>query len=66
MPGAIVSGAHAEPGYYEDGAFGIRLENVVEVVQAPTDFVFDDKPFLTFDTLTMVSRSAHAASSARW
>ena len=25
-----------EPGYYEDGKFGIRIENVVEIVAAPT------------------------------
>lgn len=26
----------SEPGYYEDGSFGIRIENVVLVVQAKT------------------------------
>lgn len=26
----------AEPGYYEDGSFGIRIENVVLVIPAET------------------------------
>ena len=26
----------AEPGYYEDGKFGVRIENVVQIVAAPT------------------------------
>ena len=25
-----------EPGYYEDGKFGIRIENIVQIVPAPT------------------------------
>eukprot|EP00951_Prasinocladus_malaysianus_P031015 scaffold294925_cov50-Prasinocladus_malaysianus.AAC.1 len=35
--GMIVSN---EPGYYEDGAFGIRIENLMKVVQADTPFQF--------------------------
>ena len=46
-PGNVQSN---EPGYYEPGAFGIRIENLVEVVEdeaaAPGDF-------LRFDTLTL-------------
>ena len=33
--GCLSDGA-AEPGYYEDGAFGIRIENLMEVVEATT------------------------------
>jgi len=42
-----------EPGYYEDGNFGIRLENLMTVVRANTT---TDKwgKFLTFRTLTLV------------
>ena len=29
-------GLLAEPGYYEDGSFGIRIENIVLVVPAET------------------------------
>ncbi len=29
-----------EPGYYEDEAFGIRLENLVHVLKADTEFNF--------------------------
>lgn len=32
----ISSSCSTEPGYYEDGSFGIRIENVVLVVQAKT------------------------------
>jgi len=29
-----------EPGYYEDGAFGIRIENVVQVVEKTLKVLF--------------------------
>ncbi|KAF8282033.1 putative metallo-peptidase, Clan MG, Family M24 [Trypanosoma cruzi] len=41
-----------EPGYYKDGEFGIRIENLELVVDVPTKH--SKKGFLTFDTLTMV------------
>ena len=43
-----------EPGYYEDGSFGIRIENVVMVKETPTEHKFGDKPFLGFEHVTMV------------
>ncbi|KAJ9098924.1 hypothetical protein QFC20_005839 [Naganishia adeliensis] len=42
-----------EPGYYEDGAFGIRTENLVMVVKADTRHSFGGKPYLKFENLTM-------------
>lgn len=42
-----------EPGYYEDGKFGIRIENVVEIVAAPTKNNFGGTGFLTMDPVTM-------------
>jgi Xaa-Pro aminopeptidase len=42
-----------EPGYYEDGAFGIRIENVCVTVAAETDFNFNSKRFCKFRTFTM-------------
>lgn len=27
-----------EPGYYEDGGFGIRIENLLSIEEAPTEF----------------------------
>jgi len=30
-----------EPGYYEDGAFGIRMENLFIIRKADTEFQFD-------------------------
>ena len=46
-PGNIQSN---EPGYYEPGAFGIRIENLVEVVK---DEAIAPRDFLRFDTLTL-------------
>nr|XP_033798041.1 xaa-Pro aminopeptidase 1 isoform X1 [Geotrypetes seraphini]XP_033798043.1 xaa-Pro aminopeptidase 1 isoform X1 [Geotrypetes seraphini]XP_033798045.1 xaa-Pro aminopeptidase 1 isoform X1 [Geotrypetes seraphini]XP_033798046.1 xaa-Pro aminopeptidase 1 isoform X1 [Geotrypetes seraphini]XP_033798047.1 xaa-Pro aminopeptidase 1 isoform X1 [Geotrypetes seraphini]XP_033798048.1 xaa-Pro aminopeptidase 1 isoform X1 [Geotrypetes seraphini]XP_033798049.1 xaa-Pro aminopeptidase 1 isoform X1 [Geotrypetes s len=43
-----------EPGYYEDGSFGIRIENVVLVVRAETKYNFKDRGSLTFDPITLV------------
>ncbi|MCB9774228.1 MAG: aminopeptidase P family protein [Nitrospiraceae bacterium] len=49
-PGMIVSN---EPGYYKTGAYGIRLENLVTVVEDES-FKNSSRRFLTFDTLTIV------------
>ncbi|MEI4232282.1 aminopeptidase P family protein [Roseovarius sp. D22-M7] len=50
-PGMILSN---EPGYYREGAFGIRIENLV-VVEAATPLPGGDKgDRLTFETLTYV------------
>jgi Xaa-Pro aminopeptidase len=46
-PGMILSD---EPGYYEPGGYGIRLENLLLVVPAA---VKGKKPFLAFETLTL-------------
>jgi Xaa-Pro aminopeptidase len=43
-----------EPGYYEDGAYGIRIENIAMVKEVPTKYSFGDKPFLGFEHVTMV------------
>ena len=49
-PGMIVSN---EPGYYRTGAYGIRLENLVVVVEAEK-MEHTTRPFLAFNTLTVV------------
>ena len=41
-----------EPGYYREGAFGIRLENLIVVEEAPKGA--DDRDQLRFETLTFV------------
>ncbi|XP_078155158.1 aminopeptidase P1 isoform X1 [Carex rostrata] len=41
-----------EPGYYEDGNFGIRLENVLVVKDADTKFNFGGKGYLVFEHIT--------------
>ena len=43
-----------EPGYYEDGNFGIRIENIIMVREAETRHRFGDKPYLGFEHVTMV------------
>ncbi|KAF8428678.1 putative Xaa-Pro aminopeptidase P [Tirmania nivea] len=43
-----------EPGYYEDGAFGIRIENLVAVKETETKHKFGDRPYFGFEHLTMV------------
>ncbi|MEL7257133.1 MAG: aminopeptidase P family protein [Pseudomonadota bacterium] len=50
-PGMIVSN---EPGYYREGAFGIRIENIVYVVDTPALPGADDREFLAFETLNFV------------
>ena len=48
-PGMILSN---EPGYYREGAFGIRLENLIVVQEAPA--LGDNRAHLSFETLTFV------------
>ncbi len=50
-PGMILSN---EPGYYREDAFGIRIENLVTVIEAPALPGGDDRPQLAFETLTWV------------
>ena len=42
-----------EPGYYADGRFGIRIENVVLVREVKTPNNFGDKGYLGFEHVTM-------------
>ncbi|MDA4846474.1 aminopeptidase P family protein [Hoeflea poritis] len=48
-PGMILSN---EPGYYHEGAFGIRIENLVAVNEA-APIEGGDNPMLGFETLTL-------------
>lgn len=50
-PGMILSN---EPGYYREGAFGIRLENLIVVEEAPALPQGDDRRQYRFETLTFV------------
>ncbi|KAI5806544.1 putative Xaa-Pro aminopeptidase P [Peziza echinospora] len=54
IPLAIGNVISNEPGYYEDGSFGIRIENVVMVKEAETEHHFGVNPYLTFEHVTMV------------
>lgn len=48
QPGMILSN---EPGYYREGAFGIRIENLVLVQQSAQEG--DERAMLAFETLTL-------------
>jgi Xaa-Pro aminopeptidase len=50
MPGMVLSN---EPGYYEQGQFGIRIENLMYVKESKVG------GFLEFDTLTLVPYAAN-------
>ncbi|KAI9258225.1 peptidase M24, structural domain-containing protein [Phascolomyces articulosus] len=43
-----------EPGYYEDGKFGIRIENILIVRQAQTPHNFGERGYLSFERVTLV------------
>jgi Xaa-Pro aminopeptidase len=69
-PGMILSN---EPGYYREGAFGIRIENLVAVTEAPALAGGDDRPMLAFETLTwvpidrrLIDASALTAAEREW
>nr|MDA8231585.1 M24 family metallopeptidase C-terminal domain-containing protein [Magnetospirillum sp.] len=48
-PGMVLS---VEPGYYKPEGYGIRLENLVAVVEAPTP-AGGERPLLAFEPLTL-------------
>ena len=48
-PGMIVSN---EPGYYKEGGYGIRIENL-QYVTPPADIKGGERPMLGFETLTL-------------
>ena len=52
LPGMILSN---EPGYYKEGAFGIRIENLVLVVESRpgAGVAAEDRPMLGFESLTL-------------
>lgn len=43
-----------EPGYYREGAYGIRIENLIAVQEAPELDGSDPRDMLSFETLTWV------------
>lgn len=43
-----------EPGYYEDGSFGIRIENLVVLQSAETRYNFANRGYLRLETITLV------------
>lgn len=45
-----------EPGYYEDGKFGIRLEDIIQIVKANVPYDFNNRGYLTFETVTLLPK----------
>jgi Xaa-Pro aminopeptidase len=60
QPGMILSN---EPGYYREGAFGIRLENLIVVVEAAA--MGDNRAQYAFETLTYVPLDRRLIDTAR-
>ncbi|KAG5896836.1 hypothetical protein JTB14_032076 [Gonioctena quinquepunctata] len=52
-PGMFISN---EPGFYKDGEFGLRIEDIVQVVEAKTPHNFNNRGYLTFETITLVPK----------
>lgn len=42
-----------EPGYYENGNFGIRIENICIVIPIKTQYNFNGNNFIGFETMTL-------------
>ena len=59
-PGMIVSN---EPGYYKEGAYGIRIENL-QVVTEATAIPGGERPMLGFETLTLAPIDRNAIERA--
>lgn len=43
-----------EPGYYENGKFGVRIEDIVQIIAADTPHNYNNIGFLSFETITLV------------
>ena len=53
-----------EPGYYEEGAFGIRIENICVVIEAKTENNFNGKRYCAMETVTMCPIKTHLIDSS--
>ena len=60
-PGMIISD---EPGFYAPGQYGIRLENLL-LVQSADLTPQSDRPFLSFETLTLDYRGIGLSKPAQ-
>lgn len=61
QPGMIVSN---EPGFYKDGAYGIRIENL-QYVTEPEEITGSDRPTMAFTCLTFAPLARDLIDTAR-
>jgi len=45
---------NVEPGFYEAGKFGCRIEDIVRIVPANVPYNFEDRTYLKFETVSLV------------
>jgi len=64
IPGMVVSN---EPGYYKDGQFGIRCENLVFVKESTKEglYEFENLTFVPFDT-RLIDKSLMTDIELNW
>lgn len=53
QPGMFISN---EPGYYQDGEFGLRIEDIVLVIEAKPPHNHANRGYLTFETVCLVPK----------
>lgn len=46
--------SNSEPGFYEDGKFGCRIEDIVRIVRADVPYNFKMLNYLKFETVSLV------------
>lgn len=63
--GMVVSN---EPGYYEDGSFGVRIENLLIIKEVATPHRFGGMSYLGFERLTFapLQRKMLALEVSTW
>lgn len=62
MPGMVLSN---EPGYYKAGAYGIRIENLVMVIEEEAGLAFETLTLVPIDT-SLVERRLMREDELRW
>lgn len=64
VPGSLTVYCPAQPGYYETGKFGIRIESVLVVRKKAFESTFEDIEFLEFENITYVPIATNLIDTA--